>query len=412
MHFFDTLLPVPEQAIEVPKILLDDWWNSWWKCRRSYPFLPRTMEQHVDIPFPRRGGRNAGLQGFLPGQSSTASQLSPESISERIAEQIVDFLVGGGLQDSRPGQSSSSSWHARDQEGLDEPGEGFFLAVCPNLKKVRSWVPTRVRGCPPVSAHPRWRLSSRRRPCRTPTSGCSSLMAARPITGTDAPMRLSGSRLLASTWFFGSGRWTRMGSPTTGTVIRVSVGMAFLLYLLGDGQRGEGLGIPSPLSGCHHVTAIMQPKFQQSFLFMFWRATVDTCPASALGCFWTFFLRVCGTRLLKSILSCSLVWRAALVVDLGYGTCLLVLLTSPCVPFDFAGLRTVKSHRRCFGCCICLDLEITFMSPLFLAVTCSPSGHCAEEFLGVLDDEEFSVVEGSGWRRRREFDSQVTCHPN
>ena len=27
-----------------------------------------------------------------------------------------------------------------------------------------------------------------------------------------------------------------------------------------------------------------------------------------------------------------------------------------------------------------------------------------------LDDEEFFVVEGSGWRGRRESDSQVLCH--
>ena len=48
MRSFDTLLPVPEQVTEVPKILLDDVTmrtpvrdtqlaNSWWKCRRSYP---------------------------------------------------------------------------------------------------------------------------------------------------------------------------------------------------------------------------------------------------------------------------------------------------------------------------------------------------------------------------------------
>ena len=29
-----------------------------------------------------------------------------------------------------------------------------------------------------------------------------------------------------------------------------------------------------------------------------------------------------------------------------------------------------------------------------------------------LDDEEFFVVEGSGWRGRRESDSQVFCHLN
>ena len=29
-----------------------------------------------------------------------------------------------------------------------------------------------------------------------------------------------------------------------------------------------------------------------------------------------------------------------------------------------------------------------------------------------VDDEEFFVVEGSGWRGRRESDSQVFCHTN
>ena len=87
LHFFDTLTPVPEQVIEVPKIVLDDV-----PVRTSVrdtqlaeqlvevptiisysSLLQRTMEQHVDIPVPRRGGRNAGLQGSLPEQSSTFS---------------------------------------------------------------------------------------------------------------------------------------------------------------------------------------------------------------------------------------------------------------------------------------------------------------------------------------------------
>ena len=105
-----------EELVEVPTIV-------------SFSSLQRTMEQHVDIPVPRRGGRNAGLQGFLPGQCSTASPSSMERISDRIVEQVVDFPVSrGGLQDFRPGQGSSSSSHvpARDQEGLDESGEGVF----------------------------------------------------------------------------------------------------------------------------------------------------------------------------------------------------------------------------------------------------------------------------------------------
>ena len=105
-----------EQLVEVPTII-------------SYSSLLRTTEQHVDIPVPGLGGRYPGLQGLLSGQSSTASQVAVERLSERIAEQIVDFPVSrGGLPVFRPGQGSSSSSHdpARVHEALDEPGEGFF----------------------------------------------------------------------------------------------------------------------------------------------------------------------------------------------------------------------------------------------------------------------------------------------
>ena len=69
------------------------------------------MEQNVDIPVPGRGGRSSGLQGFLPGQGSTALLSSGERIP------------GGGLKkDFRPGLSSSSSYFpAGVPEALDEP---------------------------------------------------------------------------------------------------------------------------------------------------------------------------------------------------------------------------------------------------------------------------------------------------
>ena len=114
-----------EQLVEVPTIV-------------SYSWLQLGMEQNVDIPVPGRGGRIAGLQGFLPGQSSTATHSSVERISERIVEQIaipsseeriserveqiVDFPVSrGGLQDSQAASSSVSTGHAGDTV-LDMPG--------------------------------------------------------------------------------------------------------------------------------------------------------------------------------------------------------------------------------------------------------------------------------------------------
>ena len=89
----------------------------------SYSSLQLSMEQNVDIPVPGRGGRISGL----PGQGSTATRSSKKRISGRIVEPTVD-IPGGGLQDFRPGQSSSSSSHvpARAREALDELGDGFF----------------------------------------------------------------------------------------------------------------------------------------------------------------------------------------------------------------------------------------------------------------------------------------------
>ena len=116
---------IPEQVIEVPKIS-----SSSRHCRRRVRFaeqtaeqlvevptiisysslLQRTVEQNVDIPV-GRGGRNVGLQGFPPRQSSTAQHASQERSSERIVVQIVDSRVlGGGLQDFRPVQGSAASF--------------------------------------------------------------------------------------------------------------------------------------------------------------------------------------------------------------------------------------------------------------------------------------------------------------
>ena len=99
---------------------------------------------------------------------------------------------------------------------------------------MRRLLRTRDRNCSPSRAHPRRRLSWRSRPCRTPTSGCSSGNAklARPSTGTDELERLSGSRRLASRWC-GSARGLGRES-TTGTETRVSPRLISLLFLLSE----------------------------------------------------------------------------------------------------------------------------------------------------------------------------------
>ena len=139
--YFGTLVPDDaEQVIEVPTVVCPPRAARTVLCAPQpveqlvevptpvfYSSLLQRMEQNVDIPVPHRAGRIADLQGFLPRQSSTALQ---ERISERLLEQMIDCVPGGGPQGFRPGQSSSSSSHrpAGISEDTDEPGDGVFRA--------------------------------------------------------------------------------------------------------------------------------------------------------------------------------------------------------------------------------------------------------------------------------------------
>ena len=146
VQFLHILRPDPEQVIEVPKILPHDVPPRRW-CRDtqlveqlvevptiiSYSsLLQRTMEQHVDIP--------------VPGEMLVFKVLSQNRVQQRLfllqnallsglwSRSLV--LPGGGLQDFRPVQSSSSSSHfpAGILGDADEPGEGVFRTF-PQLKK-------------------------------------------------------------------------------------------------------------------------------------------------------------------------------------------------------------------------------------------------------------------------------------
>ena len=104
LQLFDALIPVAEQVIDVPKILVDVIPARSWvpepQSAEQLVEVPTVLsptritlqiaEQIVDTPVPR--GRGEGrVQGFLPRQSSTATLSAEERISERIEEQLVDI---------------------------------------------------------------------------------------------------------------------------------------------------------------------------------------------------------------------------------------------------------------------------------------------------------------------------------
>ena len=144
VQFFATQLPVvAEPVIEVPKILPHDV-PPRRLCRDtqlveqlvevptivSWSLLQRIVEQHVGIPVPGGGGRRGRKR---------RTRLWPKL--ERRRGQDVDIPVPGGgrsagLQGFLPGQSSSSSSRdpARGFEALDEPGYGFFRTFPQNKK--------------------------------------------------------------------------------------------------------------------------------------------------------------------------------------------------------------------------------------------------------------------------------------
>ena len=106
------LSAVPEQVIEVPKILPHDVPRRHF-CRApqlveqlvevptiiSFSSLQWTEEQNVDIPVVGGSGAGGGLSGFLPRQNSTG--LFPWN-------RTVDIPTGGGLQGFQRGQSSTA----------------------------------------------------------------------------------------------------------------------------------------------------------------------------------------------------------------------------------------------------------------------------------------------------------------
>ena len=154
-------LPIPEQAIEVPKISPTPRPPRRRRVRFaeqtaeqlvelptiiSYSSLRGIVEQNVDIPVPHgRGGRVGvrSLQGF-PGQSSAFGEA--RYFPAATAEQIVDTLVRGGDRTLHPASSSSSLPVTANQ--------GVFRTF-PRVKKSPKLGSHSGRNCSPSRAHPR-----------------------------------------------------------------------------------------------------------------------------------------------------------------------------------------------------------------------------------------------------------------
>ena len=133
LRFFNTLCPVAEQVIDVPKISLEDI-PARRLCRVPQlveqlvevptvvpylSFLQRTVEQTVDNPASHGRGLRGGIEGFFPGQGSTPA--------------VVCFPVPrGDLQGFLPGQGSLAS--SSSLIAANEAGQGGFRTF-PHGKK-------------------------------------------------------------------------------------------------------------------------------------------------------------------------------------------------------------------------------------------------------------------------------------
>ena len=356
-----TVLRAPQtadQLVEVPTII-------------SYSsLLQRTMEQNVAIPVPLgRGGRNADLPGFLRGQGPTAQSSSLERISEQIMEQIADIPVArGDLHGFRPGQSSSSIAHspAAWLNTEDEPFQGSFPKTS-SARAFRTWKP-----------------------------------------GHYCLRRLvSGSLFLCLVVAFGS---------TAATCSCVS---------------SRGFRCTSRFSTCWW-TSLLRSILQAPFI---WRLVWSLCCLRSTsffdcsGVLWNYFrLSLLGSTM--DTRSCGRVWSSLLNFtqflregELGMGgTSGICFVFRAClvqrwiqVPVDTWKNSVFSPHEGGLWISAVDSCRLLTVLSFFLPQKCGsfrPPSIGTSRPRESLDGNQLLVVEGSGWRGRRESDSQVFCHLN
>ena len=163
LRFFRALSPDPEQVIEVPTILLRQfasrsWWNSWWKCLRSYPGPCCSRCWSRPLTFQ--------LLIVVVELVEVFKIFSQFRVPQRLLRFLLNTLVKG------------------------------FFAPFPHPKKVRRSPARWMNICPGTSAHPRPRLM-RHNMLLVMTSGCRSGPMTNRTPGTVWSRRQYGACRLA-----------------------------------------------------------------------------------------------------------------------------------------------------------------------------------------------------------------------
>ena len=260
-------IPVPqlaEQLVEVPTVL------------SPTRIALRIVEQIVDTPVPRGRG-----QGSHPGQSTTATSSSLERIAERTVEQIVDiFSPGGGL-----GRGSASSAGAADEDFT------VFFALFPMEKSAE------CRAGGECEAGWARQLTSAHQMARAgkPVDSDGSIVWVRMHDGDTDQSYYWNRRTSETTWRAPVGvKVVWVGEMSVGKVLWNWNQITRLTAhdgLPSDGRRGEGLGIPSPLLGCH--SSCLKQEWFWRVRFSSWCLS-SKATWSVVGFFWLLGERGAG----------------------------------------------------------------------------------------------------------------------
>ena len=150
----------PSMSLCARPCALRSWWNSWWKYRRPCLTLRHCGLWNSTSTFQFLVVEDQVLVFMVFSQDSVQQRRLPENafLSGLWSRSLTLFLVEVFLVLSQVRVHLLHTLQLVLKNAQMSLVKGFF-ALFPTLKKVRRWLRTRVRGCPPVAAHPRRLLS-------------------------------------------------------------------------------------------------------------------------------------------------------------------------------------------------------------------------------------------------------------